>query len=108
MFEEKLDRFVDTMGREPTPQERWLIDREAAVDSRPRKAKSVDAVSLHDGWRVGPSALGMEPSSGDRGRGRRGSVSEPIDDDLDDVINDWSIQSISEQQSSWRTIRTRP
>ena len=61
--EEKLDRFVDTMGREPTPQERWLIDREAAVDSRPRKAKSVDAASLHDGWRCRP-----EPSAWNRVR----------------------------------------
>ena len=73
--EEKLDRFVDTMGREPTPQERWLIDREAAVDSRPRKAKSVDAAEPSRRLaRAGPSARhGTE--SGDRGRGRTGPVS---------------------------------
>lgn len=104
--EEKLDRFVDTMGREPTPQERRLIDREAAVDSRPRKAKSVDAASLHDGWREQARALGMEP-----GRVIENAVEQvlyrgTIDHDLDDAITDWSIQSISEQQSSWRPSAT--
>ena len=100
--EEKLDRFVDTMGREPTPQERWLIDREAAVDSRPRKAKSVDAASLHDGWREQARALGMEPSRMIEDAVEQVAYRGTIDHDLDDAITDWSIQSVSEQQSSWR------
>jgi conjugative relaxase-like TrwC/TraI family protein len=100
--EEKLDRFVDTMGREPTPQERWLIDREAAVDSRSRKAKSVDAASLHDGWREQARALGMEPSRVIEDAVEQLVYRGSIDHDLDDAITDWSIQSISEQQSSWR------
>ena len=46
-IDEKLDRFVETMGREPTPRERWQLEREAAMDSRPAKAHGVDAESLH-------------------------------------------------------------
>lgn len=46
--DEKLDRFIDTMDREPTPRELWQLEREAAVDSRPAKAKSVNADALHE------------------------------------------------------------
>jgi conjugative relaxase-like TrwC/TraI family protein len=100
--DEKLDRFVDTMGREPTPQERWLIDREAAVDSRPRKAKSVDAASLHDGWREQARALGMEPSHVIEDAVGRAFYRGAIDRDLDPLVSRWAIESITERQSSWR------
>jgi hypothetical protein len=46
----KLDRFEQTMGREPTPRERWQLEREAAVDSRPAKDHAVNADVLHDRW----------------------------------------------------------
>jgi hypothetical protein len=46
-IDEKLDRFVETMGREPTLRERWQLEREAATDSRPAKAHGVDAARLH-------------------------------------------------------------
>ena len=39
----KLDRFVDTVGREPTPRERWRLEREAVIDSRPAKTSGVIA-----------------------------------------------------------------
>ena len=100
--DEKLDRFVDTMGREPTPRERWLIDREAAVDSRPRKAKSVDAASLHDGWREQARALGMEPSHVIEDTVGQAFYRGAIDRDLDPLISRWAIESITERQSSWR------
>ena len=31
-LDEKFDRFVDSMGLHPTTRERWLLEREAAVD----------------------------------------------------------------------------
>ena len=49
-IDDKLDRFIETMGREPTPRERWRLEREAAIDSRPAKAHAADAQTLHDGW----------------------------------------------------------
>ena len=39
----KLDRFADSMGREPTSGERWQPEREAVVDSRPAKPEALDA-----------------------------------------------------------------
>ncbi len=100
--DEKLDRFVDTMGREPTPRERWRIAREAAVDSRPRKEKSVDASSLHEGWREQARALGMEPSHVIEDTVDQAFYRGAIDRDLDPLISRWAIESIAERQSSWR------
>jgi conjugative relaxase-like TrwC/TraI family protein len=54
----KLDRFLETMGREPTPRERWRLEREAAIDSRPAKAHSLDAAVLHEQWADQARALG--------------------------------------------------
>ncbi len=38
-LDRKIDRFIDTMDREPTPKEHWRLEREAVLDSRPSKAK---------------------------------------------------------------------
>lgn len=59
----KLDRFVDTVGREPTPRERWRIEREAVIDSRPAKTTGVDAAGLHARWRAQVEALGVDPDT---------------------------------------------
>lgn len=37
-LETKLARFEETLGHAPTPQQRWKLEREAAVDSRPGKS----------------------------------------------------------------------
>ena len=60
-IDEKLDRFIDTLDRDPTPRERWRLEREAVIDSRPPKAHDIDAAQLHDGWRGQVEALGLEP-----------------------------------------------
>ena len=97
------------MGREPTPQERWQIDREAAVDSRPRKAKSVDAASLHDGWREQARALGMEPSRVIEDAVQQVLYRGTIDHGLDEYgLVEAAIDALAEQQSSWRPGRDRP
>ncbi|MGH9268107.1 MAG: relaxase domain-containing protein, partial [Acidimicrobiales bacterium] len=41
--EDKLERFAESFGREPTPRERWRLEREAVIDSRPAKAHGTDA-----------------------------------------------------------------
>lgn len=47
-LEQKLERFEETLGHAPTPQQRWKLEREAAVDSRPSKgAELLD----FEGWR---------------------------------------------------------
>ena len=58
---EKLARFEATMGREPTGRERWRLEREAVVDSRPTKPKPLSAERLHDQWRARAVTLGVRP-----------------------------------------------
>ena len=100
-IDEKLDRFVETMGREPTPRERWRLEREAATDSRPAKSHGVDAERLHAGWAEQSRALGLEPAEVVAATGR---VPGRADVDRSMVMSmiDMAIANISEKQSSWR------
>ena len=58
----KLDRFVESMGREPTAREYWRLEREAVVDSRPAKAKNVNIDQLRDGWTIQAQTIGVDPA----------------------------------------------
>jgi conjugative relaxase-like TrwC/TraI family protein len=101
-IEVKLDRFIETMGREPTVRERWKLEREAAVDSRPAKADQVDAAVLHDAWAAQMRALGRDPATlvaDVIGRVvERQQVNEP--DRM--VMIDQAMVAMGEKQSSWR------
>ena len=55
----KLARFRDTFDREPTPRERWRLDREAVTDSRPTKPKAEQAATLQDRWRAQLDEIGV-------------------------------------------------
>jgi conjugative relaxase-like TrwC/TraI family protein len=100
---EKLDRFEQTMGREPTPRERWQLEREAAVDSRPAKDHAVNADALHDRWVGQLRDLGVDPE-----RLVAGVIGRTLDRLLDfDVLDqrglvDAALEVLAEQQSSWR------
>jgi conjugative relaxase-like TrwC/TraI family protein len=58
--QDKLDRFRVTFGRDPQDRERWRLEREAAVDSRPGKH-----VHTRDqqqaAWQSELAALGVTP-----------------------------------------------
>ena len=99
--DEKIDRFCDTFDRGPTPRERWRLEREAVLDSRPAKPHGADADTLHDQWTERTLALGIEPT-------------HLVDDATDwirareldsataqDVIGQ-AVDALSEKQSSWR------
>ena len=100
-IDEKLDRFIDTFDRDPTPRERWRLEREAVVDSRPPKAHDIDAATLHDGCRIQVEMLGLEPQQ----------VVEQVVDwvtphEIDGPVlfkacHD-AIETLSEKQSTWR------
>ncbi len=48
-LDKKLARFETELGHAPTPQQRWKLEREAAVDSRPGKSTEVlDFDSWHE------------------------------------------------------------
>lgn len=101
-IDDKLDRFGETMGREPTPRERWKLEREAAIDSRPAKAHSLDAEVLHALWAGQVRQLGYEPSRIVTDAVEQVAVRQGIDDATAAAIVDRAMASMSEKQSTWR------
>ncbi len=99
-LDEKTERFVDNLGRQPTPRERWRIEREAAYDSRPSKT-SEDAQSLHEHWADQLDALGYRPD-GYIGRvtGRARPIEADAATDRDTLID--ALSSLRDAQSVWR------
>jgi len=100
-IDEKLDRFIDTFDRDATPRERWRLEREAVIDSRPPKTHDVDAAALHDGWRSQVEALGLDPHQ----------VVEQVVDwvtphQIDGPVLSkacrQAIEALAEKQSTWR------
>ena len=101
-IDDKLDRFIDTMGREPTPRERWKLEREAAVDSRPAKAHSVEAAVLHTAWAEQTRQLGHDPVEVVSNAVEQVTERRRIDAATRSVMLDQTIEAIGEKQSTWR------
>ena len=100
---DKLDRFTDTMGRDPTARERWQLEREAAVDSRPAKDHAVNANVLHDRWAAQLRDLGVDPEHLVRSVIGRSPATEQTIGGLDQrgLVDD-AFEVLTEAQSSWR------
>ncbi|MCP4958933.1 MAG: relaxase domain-containing protein [Actinomycetia bacterium] len=100
-IDEKLDRFVETFDRDPTPRERWRLEREAVLDSRPAKRHPTNATDLHAGWVEQLEALGLRPD-----RVVRRAVNQVSGQEIDpQVMTDTmarAVEALSEKQSSWR------
>ena len=103
-LDHKLDRFSDTMGRDPTPRKRWRLEREAAIDSRPAKAKthSVDAEVLHAGWAEQVRRLGHDPAALVVQAVNQVVERGGIDRSTRLSMIDQTIVAMSEKQSTWR------
>ncbi len=95
----KRERFVDTFGREPTPRERWRLEREAVLDSRPAKKAAVG--DLRTEWVARVAGLGVDHRlmvddamlrTAPRPLGGRA---------VERAAND-AIAALSERQSTWR------
>ena len=99
----KLDRFEQTMGREPTQRERWQLEREAAVDSRPAKDHAVNADVLHERWVGQLRDLGVDPEALVAGVIGRSLDAHRDVGDLDPLASiDAAMDALAERQSSWR------
>ncbi|MGH8871735.1 MAG: MobF family relaxase, partial [Acidimicrobiia bacterium] len=101
-LDQKLERFRERVGREPTGQERWRLEREAVVDSRPGKEHGPTPADLRDAWRERTVALGHDPRLVVRrviGRQHRLDV---IDDRVAERLASSAVVSLGERQSSWR------
>jgi len=101
-LDDKLDRFSVTMGRDPTPRERWKLVREAAIDSRPAKAHSVNAEVLHAGWAEQTRQLGHDPANLVAQAVEQVVERGGIDRSTRTSMIDQTIAAMSEKQSTWR------
>ena len=81
---EKLDRFRTDLDREPTPRERWRLEREAVLDSRPAKTHghARRRVACRLAQQVAGPRLRTERHSGEHGgSGPPSDRHRPGDDD---------------------------
>ncbi len=102
--DEKAERFVDTVGRQPTPRESWAIEREAAEDSRPGKTSAV-ATELHEHWHDQLAALGYTPVDYLAQVTGRTRPLEP-NDAIDRTAVVGALSSLRDTQSVWRPAET--
>jgi conjugative relaxase-like TrwC/TraI family protein len=99
-IEEKTESFVSALGRLPTGRERWRLERQAVLDSRPTKT-SADAPALRQRWLTQLHDLGTDRKQlVDRIIGRSRAL-EP-DDTLDRKVTADALSSLRDTQSVWR------
>jgi len=99
-LEEKLERFRDSLGRDPTAQERWRLEREAVVDSRPAKPHNPE--DLRREWWERTVALGHDPRQVVQQAIGKHRGLDTIDFRLAESTTDTAIAALSGRQSSWR------
>ena len=98
----KLDRFRRDLQRDPTAKERWRLEREAVVDSRPSKPHDPTFAELRQEWKERVQTLGHDPERLvgtviGRQRGLEG-----IDASQAGMLVDQAVDSLGERQSTWR------
>lgn len=100
-IDEKLDRFIEGFDRDPTPRERWRLEREAVIDSRPAKPHGVDADILHGQWGDRVRGLGLEPR---RVVGHATGWVRARELGADDIraVMRRAVEALAEKQSTWR------
>jgi len=98
----KLARFRTEFQREPTRRERWQLEREAAVDSRPHKPDERIAGRLHHYWRLRLELLGHEPAHLIDTVTDRHPRPLGITPEMTAGMVDRSLEALAERQSTWR------
>jgi conjugative relaxase-like TrwC/TraI family protein len=101
-LDEKLDRFRTNLGREPTHRERWRLEREAVLDSRPSKRDGPGLDELSEEWRDRVRGLGRDPDRLVEATLGRQRHARGIDAPTAGRMVDQAVASLSEGQSSWR------
>lgn len=101
--EVKLERFEASMGRAPTPRERWRLEREAVVDSRPSKSRRTaqQPQALHTEWAQRTRALGVTPRELLR-EVTHNVEPTPLTPELLARTITTAIHALEEKQSTWR------
>jgi hypothetical protein len=99
---ERLERFRDNLGREPMGKERWRLEREAVLVSRPGKPRSPSLTDLREKWQQRMEALGLDPPRlVGRAIGRQRGLTG-IDRHQAAQIASQGMETIMQGQSSWR------
>jgi hypothetical protein len=99
---EKLERFRETKRRNPTAKERWRLEREAVLDSRPAKPHEIVLSDLRNDWQVRTLDLGYDPVLFLRQALTLRLEATDIGHTVADRMVEAAIESLGEQQSSWR------
>ncbi|MGB5433636.1 MAG: MobF family relaxase [Acidimicrobiia bacterium] len=101
-LDEKLDRFRNHLDRDPTANERWKLEREAVVDSRPPKPHGHTSAELRQQWQERTRTLGHDPERLVKEMVGRHRGLEGIDSATAALLVDGAVGSLGECQSTWR------
>ncbi|MDF1596288.1 MAG: MobF family relaxase [Acidimicrobiia bacterium] len=101
-LDEKLGRFRTDLGRDPTACERWKLEREAAVDSRPAKPHGPTPAELRREWQERVRGLGHDPERLVEGVVGHQHRLEGIDSEAAVLLAENALVSLAERQSTWR------
>ncbi len=99
---DKTERFEESFDRAPTPRERWRLDREAVVDSRPAKVHGCDPAELHAGWAAQAADIGWDPEAIVAGALAPEVATRCLDSDLRHHVVDQALEELAAKQSAWR------
>jgi conjugative relaxase-like TrwC/TraI family protein len=100
-IDEKLERFAESMERAPTPRERWRLEREAVLDSRPPKSHA-DPVTLREEWLARLADIGAEPQRVAEGVIGAARAVGRIDAATTKLAVERALAALAEKQSTWR------
>jgi conjugative relaxase-like TrwC/TraI family protein len=101
-LDEKLGRFRTDLERDPTANERWKLEREAVLDSRPAKPHGPTPAELRQEWQERIRALGHDPERLVETVVGRQLGFGGIDSATAGLLVEEALGSLGERQSTWR------
>lgn len=99
---EKLERFRERRRREPTAKERWRLERESVLDSRPAKPHDIVLSDFRDDWQQRALDLGYDPVLLVRHALIRRLEAAGLGQTEAERMVESALGSLGERQSSWR------
>jgi conjugative relaxase-like TrwC/TraI family protein len=98
----KLDRFRAAFGRDPTPQERWRLEREAVLDSRPAKRLPTGPVDLRGEWVQRVEELGLDPGGVVADAVGGVPAAGRLTPEVQVAMADQALAALTDSASTWR------
>jgi len=101
-IEDKLEHFAESFERNPTPRERWRLERDAVTDCRPSKSHGEDAQALHAEWAERAIAIGHAPDQLVAAAVSPERIDRVLDDLDAEAVVAQALDALTESQSTWR------